>query len=82
MPLPSPADHSILPAVTVSLGPNQALFLEPAINSLRVSLRVRKNDDLEQLLCHKFTCFMMQRAENFRVLRRKAVEVGDRGNSR
>ena len=32
-------------------------------------------DELEKILCHKFMRFMMMRAENFRVLRRKPTEV-------
>lgn len=33
-------------------------------------------DELEKIVCHKFMRFMMMRAENFAVLRRKPVEVG------
>lgn len=32
-------------------------------------------DEIEKILCHKFMRFMMMRAENFVVLRRKPVEV-------
>ena len=32
-------------------------------------------DEIERILCHKFMRFMMMRAENFVVLRRKPVEV-------
>lgn len=34
-----------------------------------------KADEIEKILCHKFMGFMMMRAENFFILRRKAVEV-------
>ena len=34
-------------------------------------------DDIEKILCHKFMRFMMMRAENFVVLRRKPVEVSN-----
>lgn len=33
-------------------------------------------DEIEKILCHKFMRFMMMRAENFFILRRKPVEVG------
>ena len=36
---------------------------------------VLKADEIEKILCHKFMRFMMMRAENFIVLRRKPVEV-------
>ncbi|KFQ04799.1 Actin-related protein 2/3 complex subunit 4, partial [Haliaeetus albicilla] len=32
-------------------------------------------DEIEKILCHKFMRFMMMRAENFFILRRKPVEV-------
>ena len=32
-------------------------------------------DEIEKILCHKFMRFMMMRAENFVILRRKPVEV-------
>lgn len=35
-------------------------------------------DEIEKILCHKFMRFMMMRAENFFILRRKPVEVGDK----
>lgn len=36
-------------------------------------------DEIEKILCHKFMRFMMMRAENFFILRRKAVEVREVG---
>lgn len=37
---------------------------------------VLQADEIEKILCHKFMRFMMMRAENFFILRRKPVEVG------
>lgn len=34
-------------------------------------------DEIEKILCHKFMRFMMLRADNFFILRRKPVEVSD-----
>ena len=34
-------------------------------------------DEIEKMLCRKFSRFMMRRAENFRILRRKAIEGYD-----
>lgn len=36
-------------------------------------------DEIEKILCHKFMRFMMMRAENFCILRRKPVEVKRHG---
>ena len=46
---------------------------QPSVNSIRLSIRIKQSDEIERVLCHKFTRFMMQRAENFVILRRKPV---------
>ena len=38
---------------------------------------IKQADEIEKLLCHKFMGFMMRRAENFVILRRKKVEGYD-----
>ena len=48
-------------------------MIETAVNSVRVSIKVKQADDLEELLARKVMRFLMQRADNFVVLRRKAV---------
>jgi len=40
-----------------------------------MSIKIKQADEIEKILCHKFTRFMMVRAENFFVLRRKPIEV-------
>jgi actin related protein 2/3 complex subunit 4 len=51
------------------------VLIEPSVNSIRVSIKIKQADEIERILCHKFTRFMMQRAESFVVLRRKPVKV-------
>jgi actin related protein 2/3 complex subunit 4 len=63
----------LLLPLTISRNENERVFIEPSINSLRMSIRIKQADEIEQILCHKFTRFMMQRAEQFVVLRRKPV---------
>uniref|UniRef100_A0AAY4CBH1 Actin-related protein 2/3 complex subunit 4 n=1 Tax=Denticeps clupeoides TaxID=299321 RepID=A0AAY4CBH1_9TELE len=48
-----------------------------SINSVRVSIAVKQADEIEKILCHKFMRFMMMRAENFFILRRKPVDGYD-----
>jgi len=50
-------------------------LIEASINSVRISISIKQADEIEKILCHKFMRFMMMRAENFIVLRRKPVEV-------
>lgn len=42
---------------------------------MRVSIKIKQADEIENVLVHKFTRFLTQRAENFEILRRKAVKV-------
>ena len=50
-------------------------MVEPSINSVRVSIKIKQADEIEHILVHKFTRFLTQRAEAFFILRRKAVPV-------
>lgn len=52
-------------------------MIEGSINSMRVSFRFKKSDDIERILAKRYMAFLMQRAEQFIVLRRKAVEGYD-----
>ncbi|EIW82614.1 arp2 3 complex 20 kDa subunit [Coniophora puteana RWD-64-598 SS2] len=63
----------LLNPLIVSRNENERVLIEPSVNSLRMSIRIKQADEIERILCHKFTRFMMQRAESFVVLRRKPV---------
>lgn len=65
----------LLNPLTISRNENERVLIEPSINSIRLSIKIKQADEIERILCHKFTRFMMQRAESFIVLRRKAVPV-------
>jgi actin related protein 2/3 complex subunit 4 len=64
-----------LTPVVIARNENEKVLIEGSINSLRLSIKVKQADDIERILCHKFTRFMMMRAESFVILRRKPVEV-------
>ncbi|TPX77121.1 hypothetical protein CcCBS67573_g01610 [Chytriomyces confervae] len=61
----------------ISRNENEKVLIEPSVNSLRISIKIKQADDLERILCHTFTRFLMMRAENFVVLRRKAISGYD-----
>ncbi|KAF9481509.1 actin-related protein ARPC3 [Pholiota conissans] len=63
----------LLNPLTISRNENERVLIEPSINSIRLSIRIKQADEIERILCNKFTRFMMQRAESFIVLRRKPV---------
>jgi len=65
----------LLNPLTISRNENERVLIEPSVNSVRVSIKIKQADEIERILCHKFTRFMMQRAESFIVLRRKPIKV-------
>ncbi|XP_067008143.2 actin-related protein 2/3 complex subunit 4 [Anabrus simplex] len=67
----------LLTPVVVSRNEKERVMIEPSINSVRISIAVKQADDIERILCRKFMRFMMMRAENFVVLRRKPIEGYD-----
>jgi len=67
----------LLTPVVVSRNEKERVLIEGSINALRVSIAVKQADEIEKILCNKFMKFMMMRAENFIILRRKAVEGYD-----
>ncbi|ERE66955.1 tubulin monoglycylase TTLL3 [Cricetulus griseus] len=67
----------LLQPVTISRNEKEKVLIEGSINSVRVSIAVKQADEIEKILCHKFMRFMMMRAENFFILRRKPVEGYD-----
>jgi actin related protein 2/3 complex subunit 4 len=64
----------ILNPIKITRSKKEAVLIEPSVNSVRVSVKIKQMDELDTILCDKFTSFVMLRAEHFVVLRRKAVE--------
>mmetsp|Transcript_10379 Transcript_10379/g.24599 ORF Transcript_10379/g.24599 Transcript_10379/m.24599 type:complete len:171 (+) Transcript_10379:246-758(+) len=67
------ASEVILNPVVIARNENEAVMIEPSVNSVRVSVKIKQSDELEEVLVAKFMRFLMQRAEHFLVLRRKPV---------
>ena len=67
----------LLSPVVISRNERERVLIEGSINSLRISIAVKQADEIEKILCKKFMRFMMMRAENFFILRRKPVEGYD-----
>lgn len=67
----------LLNPLTISRNENERVLIEPSVNSVRVSIRIKQADEIEHILVHKFTRFLTQRAESFFILRRKPVKGYD-----
>jgi actin related protein 2/3 complex subunit 4 len=63
--------------LTVARNENERVLIEPSINSVRISIKIKQADEIEHILVHKFTRFLTQRAEAFFILRRKPIKVGN-----
>ncbi|KAH0992695.1 hypothetical protein GBA52_004178 [Prunus armeniaca] len=67
----------LLPQVLICRNEAEKCLIETSINSLRISLKVKQADELENILTKKFLRFLSMRAEAFQVLRRKPVQGYD-----
>jgi len=64
----------LLQPVVIARNEGEKCLIEGSINSIRVSILIKQVDEMERVLVDKFSRFLAQRAEDFVILRRKAVE--------
>ncbi|WWC64351.1 uncharacterized protein I303_106961 [Kwoniella dejecticola CBS 10117] len=65
--------EALLKPLIVSRNESERVLIEPSVNAIRLSISIKQADEIEKILCHKFTRFMMMRAEGFVILRRKPI---------
>ena len=65
----------LLNPLTIARNESERVLLEPSVNSVRISIKIKQADEIENILVHKFTRFLTQRAEQFFILRRKPIKV-------
>ena len=63
----------LLNPIMIHRSDHEYVMIEVAVNSVRVSIKVKQIDEMDAILANKFSRFLMQRAENFVVLRRKPM---------
>jgi actin related protein 2/3 complex subunit 4 len=71
----SASPETILNSVIIARSSQEKIFIETSVNSIRVSVSLKKIDELDSILSDRFLRFLTQRAENFIILRRKPVQV-------
>jgi actin related protein 2/3 complex subunit 4 len=64
----------LLNPVTICRTEQERTHIEASVNSVRISIKIKHADEIEEILCHKFTRFLMQRAEQFIIMRRKPID--------
>ncbi|XP_073388846.1 actin-related protein 2/3 complex subunit 4 isoform X2 [Physcomitrium patens] len=67
----------LLNPILICRNESEKCLIESSINSLRISIKVKQADELENILAKKFLRFLSMRAESFQVLRRKPVQGYD-----
>lgn len=63
----------LLNPVTIARTAHEAVLIEPSVNSVRISVKIKQIDELDHVLANRFSRFLMQRAEQFLIMRRKPV---------
>ncbi|KAK5626917.1 hypothetical protein RRF57_002632 [Xylaria bambusicola] len=64
----------LLTPLVIARNENEKVLIEPSVNSVRISIKIKQADEIENILVHKFTRFLTQRAEAFFILRRKPIK--------
>lgn len=67
----------ILNPMLIARNENEKTLIESSVNSVRISIKIKQADEIERILVHKFTGFLMKRAEKFFILRRKPIKDYD-----
>ncbi|KAK6216425.1 hypothetical protein LQW54_003629 [Pestalotiopsis sp. IQ-011] len=65
----------LLNPLVIARNENERVLIEPSVNSVRISIKIKQADEIENILVHKFTRFLTQRAEAFFILRRKPIKA-------
>lgn len=64
----------LLQPLVVARDADQQVLIEPSVNSVRVSLKIKQSDTLESIIVDKFSRFLSMRADEFIILRRAPVK--------
>jgi len=67
----------LLQPLVIARNDNEKCMIEGSINAVRISICIKSSDKMDHLLIDKFSRFLCQRAEDFVILRRKAVQGFD-----
>ena len=65
--------HLMLDPILIAKSEKEMVFIESSVNSVRVSVMIKKNDDLAALLTEMLERFMSLRADKFDILRKKPI---------
>ena len=61
----------LLKPLTICKSETERCYIEASINSVRISLSIKKNQEIEDLLTHMLERFLALRADKFGIMRKK-----------
>nr|CCD12020.1 unnamed protein product [Trypanosoma congolense IL3000] len=67
----------LLNPIRITRSEHESCFIEPSINSVRVSFSFLKTEALADLISRKYVSFLAQRGQEFRILRKRPVSGYD-----
>jgi len=67
----------LLQPLVVARNEGEKCLIEGSINSVRISIKIKQSDEMENVLVDRFSRFLAQRADDFVILRRAAVKGYD-----
>jgi actin related protein 2/3 complex subunit 4 len=67
----------LLTPVVISRDETEKVLIEGSINAVRISIAIKQADEMEKVLVDRFSRFLAQRADEFLILRRKAIKGYD-----
>ena len=66
-----------LKKIIIARNAKEMCLIEGSINSVRVSVKFNQNDEIEKLICGRFTKFFAARADMFEIFRKEPVKGYD-----
>ena len=63
--------------LVISRSDQEKTLVEASVNSVRISINIKKNQEIEELLTHMLDRFLSLRADKFLILRKKPIEGYD-----
>ena len=67
----------LLNPIIISRNKDERILIEGSINAVRISIKIKQSDQMDTMLADRFSRFLMQRAEDFEILRRKSLKGYD-----
>ena len=63
--------------LVISRSEQEKTLVEASVNSVRISICIKKNQEIEELLTHMLDRFLSLRADKFQILRKKPIKDYD-----